>query len=535
MKEQNTNRQGKCTAVCYDNGVVYLVSKQGQSKRFSTKSEAKEYVKAHGGKWKQFRPSCSSGGFGDIAGESETPQPQLDSKTQRRFYRIMTEPPVATEGDWRSILISLSAGYIARMVADLGLESHSSSRNRAPVYRIEADEDGFVRDELERFARMLAPNPIVTGADRSESPTFFPKDYNRDCLESSAYFKMRHTRLPMQYRDTAVIIDQRMLKKKEAERFLDVNPWASVLLIAKKNQKVERSGILPLQLSEVGFPLGKKKTKAMRLVMRAFEQWLQDICRVTTDGKKKHRKYRNQIKAMWRELEPCVKRANVSSRDRFWQKLCLLSADMLVVFILGAFDKLVCPDGSAVSPHDLKQTCQPLWRNLVLLGCCPMVETDVPLEERKEISEADYLEVLRKTVCKMMEDEKRVPYIPRSEEKTICPSCAEDNPEFQYYGYRRWFESKRKERKPAIFFVREEFLLWFEQCSPCACDAKAVLLYCENNAAPTYFAPQKKGARKARIPRALDDNRTKDSVILILDELDFLPDDLRERLLKPFK
>ncbi|MDY3617774.1 hypothetical protein [Agathobaculum sp.] len=530
MSEQNTGSQKKYTAVCYDNGVVYLVSKHGQVKKFPTKSEAKEYVKARGGRWKQLRANR------DMASCVCAPEPvQLNGKVQRTFYRIMTEPPADEAGDWRTILLSLSTGYIARMIDKLGLEPCPRARRRAPIYRIEADSDDLVRDELERLAKVLVPNHVDFDVSQSKSPVLFPENYNGDRLESSAYFKVKRARLPMQYRDTAVIIDQRMLKKGEAERFLDENPWASVLLITKKNQKIERCGILPVQLNEAGFPLGKKKTEAVRLVMQAFEQCLQDICRIATDGKKKHRKYQKQIKAMWRALDTCMKRVNVNKRDYFWPKLRLLSADLLAKFVAGSFDKLACADGSDVSRSDISQTCQPLWRNLILPGCCPMSEPDVPLEE-KNLSKEDYPELFRRTVAQTLNDLTRLPYIPRGSEKEICPECAEDDPGFRYYGYRRTFEIvKTKEQQAAVFFVRDEFLEQFEKHCPCKCDAKEVLSYCENSATPKYFAPQKKGSRKARIPRALNDNKPVPSVILMLDELDFLPDDLRERLLETFK
>lgn len=75
----------------------------------------------------------------------------------------------------------------------------------------------------------------------------------------------------------------------------------------------------------------------------------------------------------------------------------------------------------------------------------------------------------------------------------------------------------------------------FARFLPDGCDARTILEFCEDQAVLEYFAPQKKGSRKARIPRSLEDNNSEESVILMLDKLDFLPEELHMQLMEPFR
>ncbi len=212
--------------------------------------------------------------------------------------------------------------------------------------------------------------------------------------------------------------------------------------------------------------------------------------------------------------------------DYFWYKLMLLSAELLAKCLeKGLNDNTV---------EGMRERCTAQWKNAILPDCCALPKDNRPLEDRSVITEADYPEIFMTTLTRILNDTERFPYIPRSTNKEICPKYADDDI-YQYYGYRRWFSSQDKTLYKAVFFVRDEFVERFQEYSPCKCDAKAVLEYCEDSDTLDWFAPQKTGSRKARIPRSENDKTSVRSVILMLDKLDFLPDELRQKLIYPFE
>ena len=174
--------------------------------------------------------------------------------------------------------------------------------------------------------------------------------------------------------------------------------------------------------------------------------------------------------------------------------------------------------------------CAQQWREMLL----PLADSSAE-KGRSEMAappsapQLSPQEIFRQAVTAMLTEHEHFLYVPRGGEQ-LCLPCKPDDPNFQYWGYLRWkMGSGNRPEAPAIFFRRTKFLEVFAQFAPCPCDPKQVLTHCEEHDEAGYFPPKGKGQRKDRIPQTHREGPVA-SVVLLLDRLDFLPDDAKQSL-----
>lgn len=414
------------------------------------------------------------------------------------------------------LMAQLLSGPLAQDYAESGFDH---SRRRAAL--IGQMNCTGVRGNLGDFAAKAAESFCVNTAVnqfkmRFNSPVYFPETGDKPSVLDNAWISLKgkKKRVPPVYADTSVVLNARILSGKEIEKFLCSNPWCTTVLLGSR--KISFEGLITvdaakLEIDDLGWDM-----EALAQMSKSFVRWLG-----TMSPKKRRKMVKKLANNAGRLIDAYDERHTaIPAADRYYWRL-MLTAILALTDFLEAENKV---DG--VSYPYLRA----VLLNLLLPGCCPIPSEGAPLEGPRILMEADYPELFRKAMIDMLSETERFLYVPRGKDKNLCPEYAEDDESFQYYGYRRLL----KKEYPAIFFVREEFLKQFARFLPDGCDARAVLEFCENQAALEYFAQQGEGSRKARIPRKPGDTRVVPSVILMLDKLDFLPEELQEKLLQPF-
>ena len=433
---------------------------------------------------------------------------------------LLRAAPSSAATDWRRLLVCSLAGYLSRRIVPLGLDDCPASRMRAPVFWISSYQNGDICDQLERFSKILpVTSCVVEESVKQVAPTFFPLRYTEARELDSAYLtlkKHKSVRLPVQYRDTAVIVDARKLNKAACNRFLVRNRWAVIIFFGSSKTKIKQDGIIALDGKIFGFDdVTDLDFSVLQSVIRDFQRWLLEKCKsgwFKTLGFVQH----------WKNLQGDVEHAKVKRGDRFWLKLQMLAVELLAKY---ASSVLNCDDDLDEAKID---TWVKAWTVLLLYPSgTSKGSTAGVVSTPSVVSESDFPEIFQKTVGKMLTERERFLYVPRGGDH-FCPLCKPDDPDFQFWGYLRWkMGSGNRPQAPAIFFRRSKFLDVFTQNAPCPCDAKQVLEYCEEHDTAGYFPPRGKGPRKDRIPQTPGEGPVA-SVVLLLDRLDFLPDELRQ-------
>lgn len=420
------------------------------------------------------------------------------------------------------LVSSLLSGAVLQSVRKSGKISQPKGRTAAPLLQVPQPKNE-VGDFLIKAAESFCVNTAVDKAPIAfHNPSYFPDTGNKTTAIENVYIEAdgggKKRRFPTVYRNSSVILNARVLSSREVQTFVDRNPYCSTVILGSAKSKTD--GVARLSADELMPESQTWETDVLKKMSDAFTAWAFQQYRANHKWASSWTAEAGQLMDVYGEKHTAIKQA-----DRYHWTIRLVT--------LMALDGFLAEEESWSGNYDKQQ--RNVWLNILLPDCCPISEPDVPLEKRQMLTESDFPELFRQTVTQMLADPCRLPFIPRSDEKALCPRCDADDPEFRFYGYRRWFAPKGQPACAAIFFVRDEFCEWFSAVAQCACDPRAVLDFCQDTACPNYFAPQKKGARKARIPRALTDNKPVLSVILMLDQLDFLPDDKRQRLLQPFR
>lgn len=513
--------------VVYDDGHCELI--QNSPKKilcFENKEKLCEYVNKHDLKVKKLKegyPKCdralrvfianvrTKNVLGTLRDSSGSEKGKKVPEYMSIFLQQIKQGLSMNHLDWFVTLISAQTAYLARMIVDLGWEYIPLGKKRAPVFSVQVDQRGSLRDYLELFAKLLPKNCVEYKCGSNVTPSFIPNTYRVKSIKDCAYLYIsdKKWKLSAQYRDCAVVLDARVFQGKDVNTFLCNNRWACMILLVRGKTKLHQDGIIDLKIENTSLPVNND-AYAIEEVMYEFGNWLRS-------------KRIAALKANWKELNECMCRVKVAESDWFWQKLRLLTAELLAEFVAEA----------AAEDYDAAETqakrYAALWKNLLLPGCCSLDETNIPLEERGRVWPQDYPEIFRQTVGKMFEHPERFLYVPRVPGTQALCHKADDNDQ-PYYGYVRWTMQGRKRLEPAIYFVRSEFLQHFAELAPVACDANEVLEYCEKNDNKGWF-PQRK-EQKDRIPRDLQDNKPVPSVRLNLNNVDFVDPEVKQRWLQ---
>ncbi len=232
--------------------------------------------------------------------------PLLSEEAKATFCDIMLSHQ--PNNDWRSIILSLSTSYLTHQVDKLGLCQCSKLCKRAPIFQITIGKCISDRDWIERLSYLL-PQPKFK-PDQT-TPVIFPSDYNEKDELDSAYMEVKKIKIPAQYRHSAVIVDERILK--DYTDFVSRNKWANILFLTKKT-KLHFDGTIELNPDTMELPSGYE-SEVLLLVMCKFDHWM-------------HERYKSHINEdelieIWNRNEHIVRDYGIKSIQVFWQLFVL--------------------------------------------------------------------------------------------------------------------------------------------------------------------------------------------------------------------
>lgn len=433
----------------------------------------------------------------------------------------------ATAQDMRPRLLLMAillSGACLQSVLDSDEISRPQERRIAPILQVATEKNRDIGDFLIKAAKSFC---VKTAEDESplsfQNPPYFPYTGSKASELENAYIEAegggkKKFRLPTLYRNCSMVLNARVLTPSIAQAFIRRNPQCSVVVGGNVDLKVD--GIFELTAAELSPEQMDWGQPDLQELSCEFSMWMFGRYRRKHKWAKALAIEASRMLDVYGEEHKQIKQA-----DRYhWIVL------LTTVMALNEF--LTAEEGWSESFGKYQRG---VWLNVLLPGCCVVSQEDVPMEDRGIVVEADYPEIFRQTLTEMLADTARFPFVPRTKEKEICPYHAEEDTSFEFYGYRRWRIKGNKPHEPAIYFDRKQFLKLFAQFAPRPCEASDVLEYCEVSKKQEWFPRRSKSIRKDRIPRTPDDESTPQSVLLRLEQLDFLQADKLKELLQPFQ
>ena len=423
---------------------------------------------------------------------------------------------------------SILSGYCARILTPL-IQCNMSVpiQDRAFVIAIQSSDKYFdsLFDFLAMAIRALSvPTHTKSKKLYSQSPVILPENWNQRSIDQGAfllYKKNRNYQFPAMYRDTAVLIYSRFFPTNDLYRFINRNRWAVVLLFDSPSKVYK---VPPVRL------------EASRLMCSNFEWNVDDInglvrCFISYISKlRKQRKCKKKLKRKLNRLQDSfLKYYSQKGIRRFTPtEDYFLTLQMLVLELF--LD--CCVDLELIS-NEQRQSIQSEWFNQLLPGCVQYFPLDtIPISREIQSENEQSKRILEVAVTKMLAEEN-LSHFPYVEEKSNFPKVDPDNPELQYWGYVRLYKprksGKEKVKEPpfyALVFKKADFEICIKD-------------FLEKNNAVDELIEDMKTCKpkylfqnfKARFPETKGDKKTDDALIFKIDEMEFLPMQIRQKLL----
>jgi len=174
------------------------------------------------------------------------------------------------------------SGYVARMVLKEKDEPYLYF-SRAPLVRIIKHRDdlcgGF--EHLQRIVLGLAVNTARDNLFDTVNPALIPSckritEINR-CAYADLSDSLNEMYLPTIYRDTAVLIHTGFFKEKEIRDFAERNKWCSVLLFNVKKDDTWKRLFAEIDLNEMTLTQWTWDYRTIHSLMEHYTLWLADI------------------------------------------------------------------------------------------------------------------------------------------------------------------------------------------------------------------------------------------------------------------
>lgn len=164
------------------------------------------------------------------------------------------------------------------------------------------------------------------------------------------------------------------------------------------------------------------------------------------------------------------------------------------------------------------------WRTLILSQTCQSIETDLTLFESKEEEDASFIEILRT----ILSDPAHFNYYNGASKSTDPSGYTNDT-----YGIIRMYAAKDQDEHPTVHFYLKDFKeLIFKNSNNKYDKSKATELLARlKKTHPEYFVYIGTHRDKVKLPDS--NGKSKDTVSLKLNELNFLEDDIIESLTAP--
>lgn len=423
---------------------------------------------------------------------------------------------------------SILSGYCARMLTPLiQCKMPVPLQDRAPVIAIQSSDKYF--DSLFDFFVMAIRALSVSTHTKSkklysQSPVILPENWDQRSIDQGAfllYKKNRNYHFPALYRDTAVLIYSRFFSSNDLYRFINRNRWAAVVLFDPPSKVYK---VPPVRL------------EASRLICSNFEWDFDDINKLVRhfisyiSKLRKHRKCEEKLKKKLKRLkDSLLKYYSQKGIKRFTP-----TEDYFLILQMLVLELFLdcCVDKELIS-NEHRKSIQSEWFNQLLPGCVQYFPLDtIPISREIQSENEQSKRILEVAAAKMLAEENLSHFL-YVEEKSYFPKADPDNPKLQYWGYVRFYKPRKSKEENAkeppfyaMMFKRADFGIYIKDFleENYAVD-KLIddLQECE----PKYLFQK----FKARFPETKDDEKTYDALIFKIEEMEFLPTQIKQKLL----
>lgn len=131
-------------------------------------------------------------------------------------------------------------GYTTRLFLQYAYNPMLLS-TRAPVICVQRDKYEFTGgfEHLSYIVQCFAVDTSLDGKLRHYNPAVLPNAYFTERIDECAYLSVKgdksKMKFPAQYRDTIVLLHTKFFKNSDIEKFVNRNPWGSILLFDQKS------------------------------------------------------------------------------------------------------------------------------------------------------------------------------------------------------------------------------------------------------------------------------------------------------------
>lgn len=315
---------------------------------------------------------------------------------------------------------------------------------------------------------------------------------------------------PAPYRDTAVVLDARKLKKNDIVNFASINPWCSCIVYGKiisipfrYNESIKGS-----PLANMEFDWDEEKVHDL------VEAYAAEIYGIAAE----------KFELLWQQAGAYLRRYIDSNKckmlpaERFRKRAELLVLESFLNF---------CKHKCAIPEEDFQNTKCTLL-NILLPGCCvPPASETVP--ENSEMgsdtnSSQKYTpqQVFQDILGKMVQTENRRHFLFVGEKETF-DRVDPDDPACEYWGYLRMFIPRKNgaEEFPSLSFRQADFEKVALSIAGVSASATE-LIKSVRKEGPDYLY----GVDKGRFPTGEQkDKNTVAAIILDIRKMSFLSED----------
>lgn len=414
-----------------------------------------------------------------------------------------------------SLTASILAGYCTRICCDSYSSYVSADDVRAPIVTVKYSD--YAYDVLTSIIRSLAvdtallADPYKTQKLRVKYRPIVPQSINEKEITDCAYLRLSGSfkRMIPQTRDTVLLVNSRFFSSSSLLDLQCRNRWVSLVFFDMPKKKALTT---PIEID--GAALNHSDCNwDESCIQFIVQRYIVYLCKHSSEKKweSKITKYMSKIDkmiAVYNE-QPNVERIQ---RTRKFQTVLQLLAIKL-------FMKSCVADGYLESA-DANQYLSD-WYNMLLPGCCAVVND----KDWKEGQDADPQHQFETAIIKMLEDGYPQHFLIIPEDGLFDLNDPDDM-SINYWGYLKNYESKKDGSFAALMFRREQLEGLLNQYCADYDGKKLIKQIRELGLAYVHKVD------KARMAADASQAKPVSAVLLRIEKLDFLSQELREKLLK---
>lgn len=427
------------------------------------------------------------------------------------------------------------SGYCAQMIVPLVQESGSIPlQNRAPILVLNSNDKNFnvTFDFISKAMAALTVSTYSQGKLHFECPTFLPQAWEQKGLERCAFLQYRKIKkqFPAQYRDTAVLIYGRFFSANEIYRFIEKNRWAVPVLFDAPS-KAYKVPPIRLKASSLVCSDFDWNVKTINYLVQRFVSWLY----VLWDKKRWKKKWTKTLKKRLDRIRTCFfkyfAKKGVQRFNPTEQYFLILQMLTLELFLDS------CADDKIIDNTQRKQV-KFEWFDTLLPGCSQYLKADEGDEETviQEIqSEEEHAKQIFETALGKMLAKENISHFNYVEQGGIYDEADPDNPKTLYWGYLRWYGSKKKSSEGkkiepfrALVFKKRVLKICIRDFLPENYTIRGLISELRASAPDYLFKTQ-----KVRFPQGENDRseNLENALIFEIEKMEFLSDEIRDILL----